>query len=210
MHLTSEHASAASPSAPVTTAVRPAVARRAFADGAHVRRAPERLLELRLQGDRWQTPAHHVGDGAASSLVAGDWLEGIIAIGSTLPTPGAHARLDQVKNLLRPTWWSAAGCPARSARLAVRGACGRRSQDGELRYGARRHRFESASSPLAHARRPRAGRQPVRGRQPPRQTRFSSRFSSPGRVWEWTQAGTCATRATWACDDSSPDLELET
>ena len=45
--------------------LRPAVARRALADGAAVHRAPRAAARARPHGAAWQTPAHHVGDGAA-------------------------------------------------------------------------------------------------------------------------------------------------
>ena len=70
-----------------------------FLDGHSLMELPyderrERLLELGLNGPKWQTPAHHVGDGAALlEATRAQGLEGIIAKRLDCPyVPGRRSR----------------------------------------------------------------------------------------------------------------------
>ena len=102
--------------------LRPAVARRPLAARPALRRAARAAGGARAAAARrWQTPAHHVGDGAAmleASRAQG--LEGIIAKRLDCPyTPGRRSPgWVKVKNVRRTDVVSAAGCPARAGAAA--------------------------------------------------------------------------------------------
>jgi bifunctional non-homologous end joining protein LigD len=110
----------------------------------------ERLLELGLQGDRWLTPNHHVGDGAAMLQASrAQGLEGVIAKRLDCPYyPGQERPRDRRggRRLV-----ARRGAP----RDAVRGARGGRPPGwrarvrGPSRDGLRRAR---AQPPRRHAR----------------------------------------------------------
>jgi bifunctional non-homologous end joining protein LigD len=158
----------------------------------------ERLLELGLSGPTWQTPASHVGDGAAmleASRARG--LEGIIAKRLDSPyTPGRRpGTWVKVKNV-RATevviggWLEGEG--RRSGRLGalVVGY----HEDGALRYAGRvgtgfdeaeLNRLGGLLAPLARA------DSPFAGRQPPRETHFvEPELVAAVNYGEWTQART--------------------
>ena len=158
----------------------------------------ERLLELGLSGPTWQTPASHVGDGAAmleASRARG--LEGIIAKRLDSPyTPGRRpGTWVKVKNV-RATevviggWLEGEG--RRSGRLGalVVGY----HEDGALRYAGRvgtgfdeaeLNRLGGLLAPLARA------DSPFEGRQPPRETHFvEPELVAAVGYGEWTQART--------------------
>jgi bifunctional non-homologous end joining protein LigD len=158
----------------------------------------ERLLELGLSGPTWQTPASHVGDGAAmleASRARG--LEGIIAKRLDSPyTPGRRpGTWVKVKNV-RATevviggWLEGEG--RRSGRLGalVVGY----HEDGALRYAGRvgtgfdeaeLNRLGGLLAPLARA------DSPFEGRQPPRETHFvEPELVAAVNYGEWTQART--------------------
>jgi len=200
MHLTSEHAvRRLSESDPVAYLVFDLL----WLDGHSLTALPyterrKRLLELGLQGDRWQTPAHHVGDGAAmleASRAQG--LEGIIAKRLDGPYyPGKRTpSWIKVKNV-RTTdvviggWLPGEG--KRDGRLGalVVGYC----EDGELKYAGRvgtgfdEAELNRLGGILAeHAR----DDSPFAGRQPPRETRFVDPvLVASVNYGEWTQART--------------------
>jgi bifunctional non-homologous end joining protein LigD len=158
----------------------------------------ERLLALGLSGPTWQTPASHVGDGAAmleASRARG--LEGIIAKRLDSPyTPGRRpGTWVKVKNV-RATevviggWLEGEG--RRSGRLGalVVGYY----EDGALRYAGRvgtgfdeaeLNRLGGLLAPLARA------DSPFEGRQPPRETHFvEPELVATVNYGEWTQART--------------------
>jgi bifunctional non-homologous end joining protein LigD len=158
----------------------------------------ERLLALGLSGPTWQTPASHVGDGAAmleASRARG--LEGIIAKRLDSPyTPGRRpGTWVKVKNV-RATevviggWLEGEG--RRSGRLGalVVGY----HEDGALRYAGRvgtgfdeaeLNRLGGLLAPLARA------DSPFEGRQPPRETHFvEPELVAAVNYGEWTQART--------------------
>jgi bifunctional non-homologous end joining protein LigD len=111
-----------------------------LAEPYETRRA--RLLELGLNGPAWQTPAHHVGDGAALLAASrAQGLEGIVAKRLDCPyTPGRRSGgWVKVKNVRRADvvvggWVEGEG--GRSGRLGAL-AVGWYDDDGELYYGGR-------------------------------------------------------------------------
>src|SRR6185437_17021047 len=100
------------------------------------------LLELGLNGPAWQTPAHHVGDGAALLAASrAQGLEGIVAKRLDCPyTPGRRSSgWIKVKNVRRADvvvggWVEGEG--GRSSRLGAL-AVGWYDDDGALYYGGR-------------------------------------------------------------------------
>jgi bifunctional non-homologous end joining protein LigD len=101
-----------------------------------------RLSELDLNGPAWQTPAHHVGDGAALLAASrAQGLEGIVAkrLESTyIPGRRTHSWV-KVKNVRRADvvvggWVEGEG--GRSGRLGAL-AVGWYDDDGDLYYGGR-------------------------------------------------------------------------
>jgi bifunctional non-homologous end joining protein LigD len=158
----------------------------------------ERLLELGLQGDRWLTPAHHVGDGPAmleASRAQG--LEGIIAKRLDCPyTPGKRS----------PGWVKVKN--VRTADVVIGGWLpgeGRRSkqfgalvvgyyEDGELKYAGRVGTgFDEAELNRLGELLERLAREdsPFSGRQPPRETRFvDPALVATIGYGEWTQTRT--------------------
>jgi bifunctional non-homologous end joining protein LigD len=100
------------------------------------------LLELDLNGPAWQTPAHHVGDGAALLAASrAQGLEGIVAKRLDCPyTPGKRTGgWVKVKNVRRADvvvggWVEGEG--GRTGRLGAL-AVGWYDDDGELYYGGR-------------------------------------------------------------------------
>ena len=158
----------------------------------------ERLLELGLQGDRWMTPSHHVGDGAAMLQASrAQGLEGVIAKRLDSPYyPGkrAHSWV-KVKNVLETDvviggWLPGEGRRASQFGALVVGV----HQDGELRYAGRvgtgfdERELNRLGAMFAERERDSS---PFAGRQPPKETRFVEPVLV-ARVGygEWTQAGT--------------------
>ena len=158
-----------------------------------------RLAELDLNGPAWQTPAHHVGDGAAlleASRAQG--LEGVIAKRLDCPyTPGPPlARLGEGQE--RPArrrrhrrLAAGRGEPLGPPRRAARGLPRRRrpALRRPRRHGLRRRRARPPRE--ACSSRSRATTSPFAGRQPPKATRFvEPRLVCAVEYTEWTQAGT--------------------
>jgi bifunctional non-homologous end joining protein LigD len=158
----------------------------------------ERLLELGLKGATWQTPAHHLGDGAAlleASRAQG--LEGIIAKRLDCPyTPGRRSPAwVKVKNFRRIDmvvggWLEGEGGRGGRVGALVIGFY----DDGELRYAGRvgsgfteteLDRVGRLLAPLARE------ESPFDGRQPPRETHFvEPELVCAVEYGEWTQART--------------------
>jgi bifunctional non-homologous end joining protein LigD len=169
----------------------------------------ERLLALGLAGPTWQTPAHHVGDGAALLAASkAQGLEGVLAKRLDCPyTPGRRSSAwIKVKNVRRADvviggWMPGEG--NRSGRIGALlvGYYDERSGDersargrNELRYAGRvgtgfdqaeLERLQTLLDPLERS------TSPFSGRQPPR----TARFVEPELVCtveysEWTQART--------------------
>jgi bifunctional non-homologous end joining protein LigD len=200
MHLTSDHAvRRLSASEPVAYIVFDLL----WLDGRSLMGLPyaerrERLLELGVNGPTWQTPASHVGDGAALLAASRErGLEGIIAKRLDSPyTPGRRSTgWVKVKNVRETDvvvggWREGEG--RRGGRLGalVIGFY----EDGELRYAGRvGSGFDEAElkrvggilEPLAR------DDSPFTGRQPPRETHFvEPALVARVAYGEWTQART--------------------
>jgi bifunctional non-homologous end joining protein LigD len=200
MHLTSEHAvRRLSVSDPVAYLIFDLL----WLDGHSLMDLPylerrERLVELGLTADRWQTPAHHVGDGSAlleASRAQG--LEGIIAKRTDCPyTPGRRSPAwVKVKNKRRTDVVIGGWLPGEGRRAERFGALvvGFYDDDG-LRYGGRvgtgfneaeLARLQGILVPLERS------TSPFVGRQPPRETHFvEPELVAAVDYGEWTQSRT--------------------
>jgi bifunctional non-homologous end joining protein LigD len=200
MHLTSEHAvRRLSQSEPVAYIIFDLL----WLDGHSLMHLPyterrAKLLELGLQGPTWQTPAHHVGDGAAMlEATRAQGLEGVIA--KRLDSPYSPGRRSsawvKVKNVRRADVVVGGWLPGEGKRGGRLGALVvGYYQDGELRYAGRvgtgfdeaeLNRLGGLLEPLARE------TSPFEGRQPPRETRFvEPRLVAAVVFGEWTQART--------------------
>ena len=171
------------------------------------------LLELGLNGPTWQTPAHHVGDGAAlleASRAQG--LEGIVAKRLDCPYPPGRRSSDwvKVKNVRRADVVIGGWLPGEGGRSGRLGALVVGFyEDGELRYAGRvGHRLHARPSSPGSATLldgARARGQPVRAAASRRRRRASSsRRSSPRST---TPSGRtrarCASPPTRACATTS-------
>jgi len=180
----------------------------------------ERLLALGVQGERWLTPAHHVGDGAAmleASRAQG--LEGIIAKRLDCPyTPGRRSHgWVKVKNVLETDVVVGGWLPGEGRRASQFGALVVGiHKDGALTYAGRvgtgfdERELDRLGGMLAERE---IDASPFEGRQPPRETRFVDPVLV-ARVGygEMTQAGTLRhPRYLGLRDDIDPKtVELET
>jgi bifunctional non-homologous end joining protein LigD len=200
MHLTSEHiVRRLAQSEPVAYMIFDLL----WLDGHSLMQLPyterrEKLLELGLQGPTWQTPAHHVGDGAAMlDATRTQGLEGIIAKRlDSAYTPGRRSSAwVKVKNVRRTDVVIGGWLPGEGKRGGRLGALVvGYYQDGELRYAGRVGTgFDEAElirlggllEPLARE------TSPFEGRQPPRETHFTEpRLVAAVNYGEWTQART--------------------
>jgi bifunctional non-homologous end joining protein LigD len=157
-----------------------------------------RLMELGLNADRWRTPAHHVGDGAAlleASRAQG--LEGIIAKRTDCPyAPGRRSPTwVKVKNKRRADVVIGGWLPGEGRRAERFGALvvGFYDDDG-LHYAGRvgtgfneaeLARLQGILAPLERS------RSPFAGRQPPRETHFvEPELVAAVDYGEWTQSRT--------------------
>ncbi len=200
MHLTSEHAvRRLAASDPVAYLIFDLL----WLDGHSLMDLPylerrERLVELGLNADRWQTPAHHVGDGGAllkASRAQG--LEGIIAKRTDYPyTPGRRSPAwVKVKNKRRTDVVIGGWLPGEGRRAERFGALvvGFYDEDG-LRYAGRvgtgfneaeLARLQGILASLEHS------TSPFVGRQPPRETHFvEPALVAAVDYGEWTQSRT--------------------
>lgn len=200
MHLTSEHAvRRLSERDPVSYVIFDLL----FHDGHSLLALPyaerrERLTALGLNGPTWQTPAHHVGDGAALLAASrAQGLEGVIAKRLDCPyTPGRRGGTwIKVKNTRRADVVIGGWMPGEGNRSGRIGALlVGYYQDGELRYAGRvgtgfdqaeLTRLQGLLDPLE---RPTS---PFVGRQPPKTARFvEPRLVCAVVYGEWTQART--------------------
>src|SRR4051794_7695096 len=181
MHLASEHAvRRLAASDPVVYMIFDVV----FLDGHSLmeRSYEERravLAEIGLAGPTWQTPAHHVGDGAALlELSRAQGLEGIVAKRLDCPyIPGRRSPgWVKVKNVRRADVVIGGWLPGEGGRSGRLGALVVGFfHDGELRYAGRvgtgyteaeLARLGGILKPLAR------DTSPFSGRQPPKATRF--------------------------------------
>ena len=200
MHLTSEHAvRRLSESDPVSYIVFDLL----WLDGHSLMELSyterrEALLELGLQGERWQTPAHHVGDGEAmldASRAQG--LEGIIAKRlDSLYYPGKRTHgWVKVKNVLETDVVVGGWLPGEGRRSSQFGALVVGvHKDGALTYAGRvgtgfdARELARLGGRLAELE---SDTSPFEGRQPPRETRFvEPALVARVGYGEWTQAGT--------------------
>ena len=200
MHLTSEHAvRRLAVSDPVAYLIFDLL----WLDGHSLMDLPylerrERLAELGLNADRWQTPAHHVGDGGAlleASRAQG--LEGIIAKRTDCPyTPGRRSPVwVKVKNKRRTDVVIGGWLPGEGRRAERFGALvvGFYDEDG-LRYAGRvgtgfddaeLARLQGILATLEQS------TSPFVGRQPPRETHFvEPALVAAVDYGEWTQSRT--------------------
>jgi len=201
MHLTSEHAvRRLSQSEPVAYIIFDLL----WLDGHSLLGLPyterrERLLELGLTGPTWQTPASHVGDGAAMlDASRANGLEGIVAkrLDSTYSSGRRSTAWVKVKNFREADvvvggWLEGEG--GRSGRLGslVVGIY----DEGELRYAGRvgsgfddreLKRVGALLEPLARADSPFAAKP-----APPRGTHFvEPELVTRVAYGQWTDAGT--------------------
>jgi bifunctional non-homologous end joining protein LigD len=158
-----------------------------------------RLLELELNGAAWQTPAHHVGHGAALlEATRANGLEGLVAKRLDCPyVPGQRSRgWVKVKNINRADvvvggWLEGEG--NRGGRLGAL-VVGVHGPDGELKYAGRvgsgfdQRELDRLGRMLGEIA---ADESPFTGRQPPKQTHFvMPRLVATVDYSEWTQAGT--------------------
>jgi bifunctional non-homologous end joining protein LigD len=200
MHLTSEHAvRRLSQSEPVHYVIFDLL----WLDGRSLLSLPyterrERLLELGLHGPTWQTPASHVGDGAAlleASRARG--LEGIIAKRLDCPyTPGRRSPWwVKVKNVRQTDVVIGGWLPGEGKRSGRLGALVVGfHEDGALKYAGRvgtgfdERELDRLNGILASLARDDS---PFDGRQPPRETHFvePELVASVG-YGEWTQTRT--------------------
>jgi bifunctional non-homologous end joining protein LigD len=158
----------------------------------------ERLLALGLDGVTWQTPAHHVGDGAALLAASkAQGLEGVLAKRLDCPyTPGRRSSgWVKVKNVRRADVVIGGWMPGEGNRSGRIGALlVGYHEDDELRYAGRVGtgfdqaeliRLQGLLEPLE---RPTS---PFSGRQPPRTARFvEPRLVCSVEYSEWTQTRT--------------------
>jgi bifunctional non-homologous end joining protein LigD len=200
MHLTGEHAvRRLAEREPVTYVIFDLL----FLDGHSLMALPyaerrERLAALQLAGPTWQTPAHHVGDGAALLQATGaQGLEGVLA--KRLDSPYAPGRRSQgwvkVKNYRRADVVIGGWLPGEGNRAGRIGALLVGYREGEeLRYAGRvgtgftQAELERLQARLAPLERPTS---PFAGRQPPRNAHFvEPELVCTVEYSEWTQART--------------------
>jgi bifunctional non-homologous end joining protein LigD len=200
MHLTGEHAvRRLAEREPVTYVIFDLL----FLDGHSLMALPyaerrERLAALQLAGPTWQTPAHHVGDGAALLQATGaQGLEGVLA--KRLDAPYAPGRRSQgwvkVKNYRRADVVIGGWLPGEGNRAGRIGALLVGYREGEeLRYAGRvgtgftQAELERLQARLAPLERPTS---PFAGRQPPRDAHFvEPELVCTVEYSEWTQART--------------------
>jgi bifunctional non-homologous end joining protein LigD len=157
------------------------------------------LLELGLNGPAWQTPAHHVGNGAALlEATKAQGLEGLVAKRLDCPyTPGRRSHgWVKVKNINRADVVIGGWLPGEGNRDGRLGALvvGVHDEEGTLRYAGR------VGSGFDQRELDRMGRRlselevkesPFTGRQPPKETVFVEPVLVAAVDYsEWTQAGT--------------------
>ncbi len=159
-----------------------------------------RLLELGLNGPTWQTPAHHVGDGAALlEATRAQGLEGIIAKrmdGAYAPGRRSPGWV-KVKNFRSTDAVIGGWLPGEGNRAGRLGALVVGYYDDEgalLRYAGRvgtgfdQRELDRLGRLLADLER---ADSPFAGRQPPKETRFvEPRLVCAVVFSEWTQANT--------------------
>ena len=158
----------------------------------------ERLEELELAGDRWQTPSYHRGDGGALlAATAERGLEGVVA--KRLDSPYLPGRRTtawlKVKNVRAQEIVIGGWVPGKGRRETTIGALlAGYYEDGELRYAGKvgtgfteddLRRLAALLEPL------RRSDSPFTGRQPPKDSVFAEpRLVAEVEFNEWTATGT--------------------
>jgi bifunctional non-homologous end joining protein LigD len=176
----------------------------------------ERLLGLGLDGPTWQTPVHHVGDGAAlleASRTSG--LEGIIAKRLDCPyTPGRRsAGWIKVKNVRRADVVIGGWLPGEGNRSGRIGALLVGYYEGyRLRYAGRvgtgfnqaeLDRLQKLLEPLER------DTSPFTGTQPPRKAHFvEPNLVATVEYTEWTRARTLRHPSYKGLRDDKPPEEV--
>jgi bifunctional non-homologous end joining protein LigD len=158
----------------------------------------ERLEELELAGDRWQTPSYHRGDGGALlAATAERGLEGVVA--KRLDSPYLPGRRTtawlKVKNIRAQEIVIGGWVPGKGRRETTIGALlAGYYEDGELRYagkvgtGFTEDDLRRLAALLEPLRRPDS---PFTGRQPPKDSAFAEpRLVAEVEFSEWTATGT--------------------
>jgi bifunctional non-homologous end joining protein LigD len=159
----------------------------------------ERLTELKLNGDSWQTPEHVVGEGSALLQASREQrLEGIVAkrLGS-IYQPGARSRdWIKVKTVGRQEFVIGGWVPGKGRRRERIGALllGVYEPDGSLRYvgrvgtGFSEQELDRLAALLAPRQRPTSPF--TSGERPPREAVFvEPRLVAEVEFTEWTRAG---------------------
>ena len=192
-----------------------------YADGRALFELPyeerrERLEALDLEGESWQVPAYHRGDGAALQAASKkQGLEGIIAKRLESPyRPGKRGReWLKVKNVREQEVVIGGWLPGKGRREGELGALlVGYYDDGELKYAGKvgtgfgsrdLSLLKKALAPLASDDSPFAGRQPEKG----------SQFADPELVAqvefaEWTNAGTLRHPSYKGLRDDKPATDV--
>src|SRR5204862_1093551 len=159
----------------------------------------ERLAELALDGERWQAPAHVVGNGAQVLAVSAEQgLEGVIAKRLDCPyEPGRRSNgWVKIKNVQREELLICGWLPGEGRRRERIGALivGVRDEDGKLRYAGRvgtgfteseLDRLQALLGPLETKRSPFES-----GAAPPKEAIFvEPRHHASVEFLEWTKDG---------------------
>jgi bifunctional non-homologous end joining protein LigD len=176
----------------------------------------ERLEELGLAGDRWQTPSYHRGEGRALlEATSRHGLEGIIAKRlDSIYAPGRRTTAWlKVKNVRAQEVVIGGWAPGKGRREETIGALlAGYYEDGELRYAGKvgtgfsdddLRRLDRLLEPL------RREDSPFTGRQPPKGSTFAEpRLVAEVEFNEWTNTGTMRHPSFKGLRDDKDPLEV--
>ncbi len=176
----------------------------------------ERLEALRLDGESWQTPTYHRGDGAALLAASrAQGLEGIVAKRLDSPyRPGKRGRdWLKIKNVRSQELVIGGWLPGKGRREGELGALLVGYHDeGRLRYAGKVGTgFDAADLKLLRERLARleSDASPFEGRQPERGARFvDPKLVAEIDFGEWTNAGTLRHPSFKGLRDDKPAAEV--